>query len=186
MNWKQKTCLVIGILVAVGMFVYPPVEIAVTSLRFYLGDPNAGMIFYNVYRFMPECGLRAINWALLCVQWFIVAVISSFLIYLFRENTIKYLYNAMKTEKRLSYTIAFCFGSLGSILCLVTVSKYFVTVRMVAPMWFDIFMYNIALIAGAIIGFYLIWFMVWFIYKLLSGVFLAFAAKRQKPGQNNK
>jgi len=52
------------------------------SLRFMLGDHTAEPTkIYTVYRFMPEVGLRAINWVVLCTQWVVVAFITGGLIY---------------------------------------------------------------------------------------------------------
>ncbi len=72
------------------MLVYPPIDIAMGNLRFYLGDPNAELIkIYTVYRFMPEGGLRAINWVVLCIQWAVVAVITVGLMYILKDKKAK-------------------------------------------------------------------------------------------------
>lgn len=173
MNWKQKTCLAIGISVAVGMFVYPPVEIAMMSLRFYLGDPNAGAKFYTVYRFMPEGGLKAINWTILCTQWLIVVAVGGFLIYLFRKKQTKFQYATMSRKKRFSYIIAVCLSTLGGVLGVLVGSKYYLTVQFIVPLWTDFVMHNIVMIGGAVIGFCLIWFIVWFITNLFEGIIKA-------------
>jgi hypothetical protein len=86
MNWKQKICLYTAIVVAVGMLTYPPVDIKMMDLRFYFGVPNTGLKTYTVYRFMPEGGLRAINWKVLCIQWFALAVITGALILTFKDK----------------------------------------------------------------------------------------------------
>ncbi len=171
MNWKQKICLYIGILVAVGMLVYPPIDIAMMSLRFYLGDPNARMKIYTVYRFMPEGGLRAINWLVLCTQWFIVAVIVGLLIYLFRKKQTKFQYDTMSRKKRFFCIIALCLGGLGGVLGVLVGAKCYLAIQfIILPLWADHLMYNIVMIVGAVIGFYLIWFIVWFITHLFEGV----------------
>ena len=90
MNRKQIICLLIGILVAGCLLLYPPISIEVGNLRFWAGDPKAELTkTMTFHRFMPEGCFRVINWVVLCVEWFIVAVIDCGLIYIFRDKMIK-------------------------------------------------------------------------------------------------
>jgi len=90
MNWKQKTCLAIGISIAVGMLIYPPTDIQVGNLRWYLGMRNVEpTITITRYRLIHKVGLLYINWKWLCTQWLIVAIMDCAFIWLLKDKVSK-------------------------------------------------------------------------------------------------
>ena len=85
MNKKQKTCLLIGITAIVVMGLYPPwvletKELWAGKVKYtlepgpysWIGDPPVTAKFIDLYR--------------LCVQFFVVAVVTAGLIIIFRDE----------------------------------------------------------------------------------------------------
>jgi hypothetical protein len=68
MNWKQKTCLWIGVAVIVLMGLFPPWESHYGSLVAYS---------FTMY---PPCGRCFVDTSSLCLQWFTVTVVTGGLI----------------------------------------------------------------------------------------------------------
>jgi hypothetical protein len=150
MNWKQIICLLIGIVVAGSLLLYPPVSIAMMSLAWLAGDTNAEpMKHYVTHRFMPEGGLRAINWMILCVQWSILAVIDAFLIYKFRNRHTKSKDESFNLHAILFLAFWACTGFLSGML-------WTDKIRLIAPIWFTSVLHILCAILGLVIGFCLI------------------------------
>lgn len=105
MNREQLICVLIGILALAGMFLCVPVSIQMMSLFFYAGDTNAGMNQMTFYEFMPEGWPKCINYGVLFWQCFFLAGIISCLVFVFRRNVKKPIFDIKKWERLFSFIL---------------------------------------------------------------------------------
>ena len=89
MNIKQKICLLVGFLLASSLLIYSPVTIQMMNLRWWYDKTLKPTKDYTFHRFMPEGGLRVINWTVLSIEWLIIAIIVCLLIYMLRKEVKK-------------------------------------------------------------------------------------------------
>lgn len=101
MNIKQKTVIILGVLIGVAMIIYPPINIEeINPLRYMMGTdmpiPSSFMpgveptVTIIRYRLINGGELRYINWKWLGIQWLIVAIISSILILSLSDRVAKF------------------------------------------------------------------------------------------------
>jgi len=86
MNTRQKICLLIGIIVAVGLLLYPPTDIILTmpiaiDEEIYIKPKS-----YTFHKPFSDVSIRGINWKVLCSEWLIIVLLDGTLIYVFRSK----------------------------------------------------------------------------------------------------
>ncbi len=141
MNREQVICILVGIFILAGMMLCPPVGIAMMSLYWYSGDPNAGMNLMTLYRFMPDSWPRCINYGVFLWQCFFLCVIIFCIVFAFKRDIKKPTHNIKKWKKIFSLVLI----SASIVLFLL----WFVATSLEKVFWFS----QLGLLNAGFVGF---------------------------------